>query len=657
MSAPRSATPPSVFDHAGFDLDRDETPPTTVNLPASGPDEPSYDLKPPPPSISHGNVEALSERFFSVDHLDVILRDRITAARLQRFLAQCRPQHVPTLQRYMDTRKAITAVEYANALAEQIPAEPGRPYVAAVLDHRFEAKSAETVEQLVEEALPAYITHRLVTVVTDSLVKEITGNGAPVMRQLIPALAEVYCVTDPSLPDNPIVYASEEFYNVSQYGREYVIGRNCRFLQGPKSSNAAVRRMIDALTNGQEICETILNYRRDGTPFMNLLMIAPLYDNKGQVRYFLGCQIDVSPLVEGGKGLESFATLLAQDRRDGRFGGRDRSAPHALGELGQMLSEAESRMLRDRSRSFGEESASASLSTSVQRGSRRGRRILGMDDPRTEQGLWPHPSLGPSGRLPGVYQNVSLVRCCHCEPPHPHPTVLTLAVPPRAPVPIPENHVHVTSPAHTGLTADPTPRPDRWSAAHPRGHPRRSRPRHERHRQNRLAHEPCLQRSGLRPRSGQAALDPLHAAPRQRRARRRLDDRHGRERRSDRSTQPACRDPPERDGQSRRRRESEVHRQQAVCGVLAQRRPAGHTRERGRECEERAGFGGRARARARAREEGGRRSVPRLLSLACPNASTQTALCRASPERRPLLPRTYLLNHRPGDPPRTPRCP
>ena len=50
-----------------------------------------------------------------------------------------------------------------------------------------------------------------------------------------------------------------EFYRTSQYGREYVIGRNCRFLQGPRSSSASVARLIDALAEGQEICETILN--------------------------------------------------------------------------------------------------------------------------------------------------------------------------------------------------------------------------------------------------------------------------------------------------------------------------------------------------------------------------------------------------------------
>ena len=67
----------------------------------------------------------------------------------------------------------------------------------------------ENVESLLEDALPAYVTHRLTQLVTESLVKEITGNNAPIMRELIPSLAEVYCITDPSLPDNPIVYASE----------------------------------------------------------------------------------------------------------------------------------------------------------------------------------------------------------------------------------------------------------------------------------------------------------------------------------------------------------------------------------------------------------------------------------------------------------------
>ncbi|KAK4930781.1 hypothetical protein LTR66_016083, partial [Elasticomyces elasticus] len=217
----------------------------------------------------------------------------------------------------------------------------------------------------------------------------------------------VYCVTDPSIPDNPIVYASEEFYNTTQYGREYVIGRNCRFLQGPKSSSAMIKRLIEALAAGQEICETILNYRRDGSPFMNLLMIAPLYDNKGNVRYFLGCQIDVSSLIEGGRGLESFSTLLAQDRSESRFGGRSAKNPaEVLGELGQMLNEAEAASIKSRTQQYAEDSGRNTPKKKTQ----PGRRILGMEDSGVGGELWPHPSLGPSGRLPGVYQNYLLVR-------------------------------------------------------------------------------------------------------------------------------------------------------------------------------------------------------------------------------------------------------
>ncbi|KAK3071748.1 hypothetical protein LTR53_008076 [Teratosphaeriaceae sp. CCFEE 6253] len=401
----RSVSPPSVFDPAD-DQHEQFTEPTTAL--GSGEDEPSYDLKPPAPSLSHDNIETLSERLFSVDHLDVILRDHNLAARFRRFLNQYRSSHVQALDRYLDTKKAITAIEYANAIAEQIPTTPGHPpYLAATLDDRFEAKSGEIVEDLVDEALPAYITHRLVALVTDTLVKEITGNNAPIMRELIPSLAEVYCVTDPSLPDNPIVYASEEFYNTTQYGREYTIGRNCRFLQGPKSSNSTVRRLIKALAEGQEICETILNYRRDGSPFMNLLMTAPLYDNKGAVRYFIGSQIDVSSLVEGGRGLESFAQLLAQDRSESRFGGRQKDAKSALAELGNMLSEEESNMVKSRSRNGSMDNGS---SIRPHRPTRNGRKILGMDEPASERTLWPHPSFGPSGRLPGVYQNYLLVR-------------------------------------------------------------------------------------------------------------------------------------------------------------------------------------------------------------------------------------------------------
>lgn len=138
---------------------------------------------------------------------------------------------------------------------------------------------------------------------------------------------------------------------------------------------------------------------------MNLLLIAPLYDNKGQVRYFLGCQVDVSPLIEGGRGLESFEQLLAQDRQEGRFAGAMQKDPrHALIQLGQMLNDEEVSLIKERPGSASQ--------TSARLGEPRGRgprKIIGANEIEPDRPLWPHHSFGPSGRLPGVYQNVSIM--------------------------------------------------------------------------------------------------------------------------------------------------------------------------------------------------------------------------------------------------------
>lgn len=205
----RSASPPSVFDDAA--PDERETEPTTRG---SNDNSGDYDLKAPPPKHNQENIETLSGRFFSADHLDLILRDQSHAARFGKFLNQYKPQQEGTLGQYIESRKAITAVEYANAIAAQ---QTGKDERAASLERSFDERSKQIAEELVEEALPSYLTYRLVGLVTDTLVKEITGNSTPFLREMIPSLAEVYCITDPSLPDNPIVYASEGQINVLNF--------------------------------------------------------------------------------------------------------------------------------------------------------------------------------------------------------------------------------------------------------------------------------------------------------------------------------------------------------------------------------------------------------------------------------------------------------
>ena len=386
-------------------------------------DQQNYDLKPPPPNTKVKHVDTLSEQLFSGDHLRIILDDPSFFLRFTAFINRFKPNLAPVLVRYLEAQKATKAVEYANALSATIKPMPGEhdsPCQAASVDPRFEQRAKRSFETLTSEGLSAYVTNCLTKVVTEYMVREITGSGMPVMRELVGGLAEVFCLADPSMKDNPIVYASEEFYRTTRYSRDDVLGRNCRFLQGPKTNRPTVERMAAKIRSGEECCETVLNYRRDGSPFMNLLLIAPLYDNRGIVRYFIGAQIDVSGLIEDGRGLDTFERLLSESRlsknRESELSDDGPSQKHLkkLNELGQMMSQDEASMFQRHSRNSSFNDTTSNANGSVRNSQRRRdqslrrpRRVLG-DDDRDENGDKIADTLSSlsSGRLPGVYQNV-----------------------------------------------------------------------------------------------------------------------------------------------------------------------------------------------------------------------------------------------------------
>lgn len=103
-----------------------------------------------------------------------------------------------------------------------------------------------------------------------------------------------FVVTDPTLPDNPIVYASQGFLNLTGYGLNQILGRNCRFLQGPETEPKHVDRIRQAIIDGNDMSVCLLNYRVDGTTFWNQFFIAPLRDAAGNVVNFVGVQCKVS---------------------------------------------------------------------------------------------------------------------------------------------------------------------------------------------------------------------------------------------------------------------------------------------------------------------------------------------------------------------------
>src|SRR4051794_32245768 len=71
-------------------------------------------------------------------------------------------------------------------------------------------------------------------------------------------------LADPSLEDCPVVYCNDAFCEMTGFHREEVVGRNCRFLQGPGTDAATVRRIADALAKRQHVSEEIYNYCKDG---------------------------------------------------------------------------------------------------------------------------------------------------------------------------------------------------------------------------------------------------------------------------------------------------------------------------------------------------------------------------------------------------------
>ncbi|KAF3042248.1 hypothetical protein E8E11_001773 [Didymella keratinophila] len=343
-----SASETSDYEDAHTDDDAEDTAYTLEPSRLSTDLEHAYDLSPPPPTNTDRRAETIAEQLFSVEHLNVILKDKAQLQRFTTFLMRYRAHCVPTLR---------------------------------------------ALDELVAEALPAYVTFGVVDVVTELLNKEILGRNTPVMRELVRGLAEVYCLSDPTQEGNPIVFASEEFYNATQYGRGYAIGKACRFLHGPKTDKCAIERMDKAVQAQQEVAET-------------MVMVSPLRDNKGGVRYFIGARIDVKQLIDGGKTMDSFHQLLTGNRPVTPVVDplENRPTLKALRDFGDLLNDEEKGSMRDSE--MMRTDSRPSTPTARAPNSPIQRRFLGIEERISQDGLRSQYA----GQIPGVYQNYILVR-------------------------------------------------------------------------------------------------------------------------------------------------------------------------------------------------------------------------------------------------------
>jgi PAS domain S-box-containing protein len=100
-------------------------------------------------------------------------------------------------------------------------------------------------------------------------------------------------ISDPRLPDNPIVACNAAFCELTGYPEAEVVGRNCRFLSGPATEPWLTQEIRRGVREHRPVLVEILNYKRSGQPFRNAVLVAPIYDEQDVLLYFLGSQVEI----------------------------------------------------------------------------------------------------------------------------------------------------------------------------------------------------------------------------------------------------------------------------------------------------------------------------------------------------------------------------
>ncbi|WP_294443297.1 histidine kinase famiy protein [uncultured Sphingomonas sp.] len=118
-------------------------------------------------------------------------------------------------------------------------------------------------------------------------------------------------VTDPNVPDNPIVFANPAFMNMTGYGPDELIGKNCRLLQGPDTDPDTITELRRSIEQRRETAVEILNYKKNGAAFWNALFMSPVFDHEGKLIYFFGSQLDVTRRRDAEEGLRSAQKMEA----------------------------------------------------------------------------------------------------------------------------------------------------------------------------------------------------------------------------------------------------------------------------------------------------------------------------------------------------------
>lgn len=127
--------------------------------------------------------------------------------------------------------------------------------------------------------------------------RDITPNISDYFIEILDQAKNGITISDPNLPDNPIIFVNEAFTELFGYLPEEIIGRNSRLLYGEDRDQNALEKIRTAIKENKDVTVTVRNYTKEGELIYNEVSISPIFDRKTEkIKYFLGVQKNVTEL-------------------------------------------------------------------------------------------------------------------------------------------------------------------------------------------------------------------------------------------------------------------------------------------------------------------------------------------------------------------------
>ncbi|KAK8081272.1 hypothetical protein PG996_000053 [Apiospora saccharicola] len=250
--------------------------------------------------------------FFSEEAFQTVLYNPITAHQLQKFSEQrlCGESvaFLAKVHQYQESLGGLgTELAHihksfiSDSSTTQLQGVPRESLLSAHRDIKTTVSTTFTGMEALFADLQKRVEQTVFTDIYPRFVREKVSLSAIQAlasdRHKYQGLGDCFCLSDPNKADNPIVFASDGFVKVTGYSRKEVVPRNCRFLQGPQTDRETVRNMKMSIDARKDTVELVLNYKKNGDPFWNLLYMAPLFDETGTLAFFIGGQVNCSTTI------------------------------------------------------------------------------------------------------------------------------------------------------------------------------------------------------------------------------------------------------------------------------------------------------------------------------------------------------------------------